>query len=70
MTTLNKNYQTINGAVDKVSDIDARHNTAMTEIEADMSTIETALNDQQGELDSKQDKVNYDTDFKAFLLLN
>lgn len=44
MTTLNKNYQTINGATDYIDDIPARHNLAMTEIEADMTTIESAIN--------------------------
>jgi hypothetical protein len=45
MTTLNKNYTQIDGATDEVSDIDARHNSAVTEIEADMTTIESHLND-------------------------
>ena len=41
--TLNKNYQTIDGATDRISDIPARHNSAMTGIEADMTTIEGTL---------------------------
>ena len=45
---LNKSYQTIDGAVDKVSDIDDRHNTSMTEIEADMTTIEDSFDTSTG----------------------
>ena len=49
MVTLNKNYKKINGISETVSVIDDRHNTAMSEIETDMESIETAF-------DNKVDK--------------
>ncbi len=45
MTALNKDYKRINGATDTVADITARHNLSMTEIEADMTTIESDFGD-------------------------
>jgi len=41
---LSKSYQNMNGATDRGSDIDDRHNTAMDEIGADMLIVETDFN--------------------------
>jgi hypothetical protein len=41
---LTKAYQTMNGATDKGSDIDDRHNQAMLDVEADMLIVETDFN--------------------------
>lgn len=51
MTTLNKNYTTIQGS-DAVSSIDTTNQTQMGEVETDMTTIETDLTTLQGQFNT------------------